>query len=714
MKYYSASFFLLILISCIAFFQCGNKIDSLETASPDGNIKVNFFLSEDGTAGYSIDYSERRVIDTSYFGFDFQNAESFKENLEIINSYTSSFDETWETVWGEQRFIRNNYNELKVELQEKDKLFRRCFVVFRVFNDGVGFRFEFPEQENLNDVVILDENTQFKLTGDHTCWWIPGDWDIYEHLFNTTKFSEIDALSKRGHKALAQTYIPENAVNLPVTMKIRQDSISPGQANDVIYISILEANLTNYADMTLKVDKENLLFQSELVGNDSGIKVKNKTPFVTPWRLILIGDEAGDLVSSRTILNLNEPNVIEDVSWIKPTKYIGIWWEMHLGKSTWDMKSGKHGATTENAKRYIDFASKNEIGAVLIEGWNTGWDHYLGKEKRDFIFDFVTPYPDYNLKEVVRYAREIRQNSVQPGQENVQIIMHHETYAHILPYEERLDTAFALCKSIGIHAVKTGYVGQIVPDGEYHHGQWMVNHYRKVMEKAAEYQIMVDVHEPIKPTGLRRTYPNMMSAEGLRGQEFNAWSPDGGNPPEHLTIVPFTRMLAGPIDYTPGIFDIKFDKYKKENQVNTTLAHQLALYVVIYSPFQMAADLPENYDAHPAFQFIRDVGVDWDTSIVLNGEIGEFITIARKERNTDKWFLGSITDENERLINISLNFLEAGKKYTANIYSDSDDSHWDKNPTAYKIESKLVSSVDKLNFKLAPGGGTAISFMLIE
>jgi len=670
---------------------CSSNPTHLNVSSPDKEIELKFIVSQNGQAGYLINYKNKMVIDTSYLGFNFIGERPFKEDLEIINSTISSFDETWETVWGEQRYIRNNYNELKIELKEKNNNGRSCFVVFRVFDDGVGFKFEFPNQKKLNDVVILSENTQFKLTGDNTCWWTPGDWDIYEHLFNTTRFSEIDALSKRSHKALAQTYIPENAANLPVTMK----------SDDGIYLSILEANLTNYADMTLKVDKENLLFQSGLVGDDSGTKVRTKTPFVTPWRLILIGDEASDLISSRTILNLNEPNKLDDVSWIKPTKYIGIWWEMHLGKSTWDMKSGRHGATTENAKRYIDFAAKNGIGAVLIEGWNTGWENYFGPEKEDYVFDFVTPYPDYDLKEVVQYAKE----------KNVQIIMHNETYAHILPYEERLDTAFSLYKSLGIHAIKTGYVGQIVPDGENHHGQWMVNHYRKVMEKAAEYQIMIDVHEPIKPTGLRRTYPNLMCAEGLRGQEFNAWSPDGGNPPEHLTIIPYTRMLAGPIDFTPGIFDIKFDKYKKENQVNTTLAHQLAIYVVIYSPMQMAADLPENYDGHPAFQFIRDVGVDWDTSIVLNGEIGEFITIARKERNTDKWFLGSITDENERVLEISLNFLDDGEEYSATLYEDAEDSHWDKNPTAYKIENKIVDSSDKLTLKLAPGGGAAISFI---
>jgi hypothetical protein len=396
--------------------------------SPDKEIELKFIINQKGRAGYLINFKDKRVIDTSFFGFNFVGEKPFGEDLEDINSTTSSFDETWETVWGEQRFIRNNYNELKIELKEKTERARSCFVTFRVFDDGVGFRIEFPKQKKLNDVVILSENTQFKLIGDNKCWWTPGDWDIYEHLFNTTRFSEIDALSKRSHKALAQTYIPENAVNLPVTMK----------TDGGIYLSILEANLTNYADMTLKVDKENLLFQSELVGDDSGIKVRTKTPFETPWRVILLSDKATDLVSSRTILNLNEPNKLKDVSWIKPAKYVGIWWEMHLGKSTWDMKSGRHGATTANAKKYIDFAATNGIGAVLIEGWNTGWEDYFGPEKEDYVFDFVTPYTDYDLKEVVRYAKE----------KNVQIIMHNETYAHILPYEERLDTAFSLVLTI--------------------------------------------------------------------------------------------------------------------------------------------------------------------------------------------------------------------------------------------------------------------------
>ena len=691
-KYY---LWLLVLISFIVMNSCtSNSNNSLTVNSPDKKINVKFFLSRENQAGYKIVFNDKTVIDSSLFSFDFKDQNTFGSNLKIVNSTTSSFDETWKTVWGEQKYVRDNYNELKIEVKEKSDLQRRCFIVFRVFNDGVGFRFEFPEQDNLKDVTILDENTQFRLTGNHTCWWEPGDWDIYEHLYNTTRFSEIDALSKRNHPDLAQTYIPDNAVNTPVTMK----------TDDGIYLSILEANLTNYSGMTLKVDKKDLLFQSELVGNDWGIKVKTKTPFVTPWRLILMADKAGDLISSRTILNLNEPNKLKDVSWIKPTKYMGIWWEMHLGKSTWNIKSGRHGATTENAKRYIDFASENGIGALLVEGWNTGWEHWIGFEDREGVFDFVTPYPDYDLKEVVRYAKE----------KGVAIIIHNETSAAVRTYEKQMDTAFALYKSLGIHAIKTGYVGKIIPKGEYHHGQWMVNHYRKVMETAAKYHLMVDVHEPIKPTGLRRTYPNLMSEEGLRGQEWNAWSSDGGNPPEHLTIIPFTRMLDGPIDYTPGIFNIKFNKYKKNNQVNTTLAQQLALYVIIYSPLQMVADLPENYEGNPAFQLIKDVGVDWDTSIVINGEIGDFITIARKERNTDKWFLGSITDENARTLEVSLNFLDADKKYDAIIYSDTEDADWDKNPTAYKIEKKTVTSADSLALKLVPGGGTAISFVPVK
>ncbi len=677
---------LLMLSACGDFGEYSKSVES-----PDCKIRVDFFLTSDGQPAYLARYKKSVVIDTSTMGFEFRDAAPLEKGFVIENITHSDSNETWEMPWGEQRNVVNHYNQMQVQLKESQPPNRRLDVVFRVYDDGLGFRYGFPEQESLKEVVIMDENTQFNLTGDHTCWWIPGDWDIYEHLYSTTKVSEIDAIAKRDHPNLAQTYIPENAVNTPVTMKTA----------DGLYLSFHEAALTNYSGMTLKVDTENLLLQSELVGAPDGSKVKRQAPFATPWRTIQIAGRAGDLIESKLIVNLNEPNILDDVSWIKPTKYVGIWWEMHLGKSSWDMVSGKHGATTENAKRYIDFAANNGIGAVLVEGWNTGWEHWIGFDDREGVFDFVTPYPDYDLEGVVKYARE----------KGVEIVMHHETSAAPRTYEQQLDTAFALCKRLGIHAVKTGYVGPIIPKEERHHGQWMINHYRKVLETAAKYQVMVNAHEPIKATGIRRTYPNMISREGLRGQEFNAWSAEGGNPPEHLAIVPFTRMLAGPIDFTPGIFDIKFTQYSDKNQVNTTLAQQLALYVVIYSPIQMAADLIENYENQPAFQFIHDVGVDWDESKVLNGEIGEYVTIVRKERGTGNWFLGSVTDENAREFKVKLDFLDRGKKYTATIYADASDAHWDNNPTAIDIGKKTVTYKDDLELRLAEGGGAAISFI---
>jgi len=661
--------------------------------SPNHQIKVEFFLTSKHRPAYCVRFKDRAVIDTSTFGFDFRDAESMGDGFSIIKTGHSKVKETWEMIWGEQREVINHYNQMVIELKETHPPYRQLNIIFRVYDDGMGFRFDFPAQEESKEFVIMAENTQFNLTGNHRCWWIPGDWDSYEHLYNNTKVSGIDAISKRNHTDLARSHIPENSVNTPVTMK----------SDDGIYLSFHEADLTDYAGMTLKVDTKNLSLWSGLVGSREGSKVTRRTPFKTPWRTIQITERAGDLIESNLIVNLNEPNKLEDISWIKPTKYMGIWWEMHLGKRSWDLASGNHGATTENAKRYIDFAAGNGIPALLVEGWNTGWEHWIGFEDREGVFDFVTPYEDYDLETVVEYGRE----------RGVEIIMHHETSAAPRTYEQQLDKAFGLCKRLGIHAVKTGYVGEIIPRGEYHHGQWMVNHYRKVMQKAADYQIMVDVHEPIKATGIRRTYPHMMTREGLRGQEFNAWSVDM-NPPEHLTIVPFTRMLAGPIDFTPGIFDLKFDEYKERNQVNTTLAKQLAIYVVVYSPFQMAADLPENYDRHPAFQFIRDVGVDWEESRVVNGEIGEYITIVRREKGTDKWFLGSLTDENAREFYILLNFLDRNLTYEAIIYADSEEAHWDNNPTAITIEKRKVNHEDILSLRLAEGGGTAISFLPIE
>lgn len=681
--------FLISMVFIMSILITGCGYDSFQEAtSPNGSIKIQTNLTDKGEFYYKVFYDGKVVIDSSTVGFEFKNMPEMKTGFNLLRAKHESVKETWEMPWGEKRFVESDYNELKIDLREKENLERKFSIIFRVFNDGLGFRYDFPKQKNIDSVIIISEQTQFQLTGDHKTWWTPGDWDIYEHLYNTTPISKIDAISKRSHNNLAQTYIPFNAVNTPVTMK----------TDDGIYLSFHEADLKNYAGMTLKVDTEKLLLTSELVGNDFGWKVEQKTPFVTPWRTIQIVKRAGDLIEASLIVNLNESNVLQDISWIKPMKYVGIWWEMHLGKSSWDMASGKHGATTENAKRYIDFASQNGFDGVLVEGWNTGWENWIGEDRED-IFDFVTPYADYDLNEVVRYAKE----------NNVQIIMHHETSAAVSTYEKQLDAAYKLCEDLGIHAVKTGYVGQIIPDGYYHHGQYMVNHYRKVIEKAAQHEVMVNAHEPIKDTGERRTFPNMISREGLRGNEFNAWASDGGNPPEHLTIVPFTRMLSGPIDFTPGIFDIKFDKYKKDNQVNTTLAHQLALYVVIYSPIQMAADLPENYEGHPAFQFIKDVGIDWDETKVLDGEIGEFVTIARKERNTGNWFIGSVTDENAREIVIPLSFIDKDKVYRAVIYKDAEDSHWDKNPTAYVIENKDVKNSDELRITLAPGGGVAIS-----
>ncbi|WP_228235487.1 glycoside hydrolase family 97 protein [Allomuricauda sp. M10] len=694
---------LLFLVGTL--ISCTEKQTALLVSSPSGKNSIQFQLSADGTPQYWVNHGEKMVIDTSTMGFDFKDQASLKDHLKIIGNSTNTVNETWEMPWGEQKNVVNHYNELKVELEETQAPNRKINVYFRAYDDGIGFRYEFLPQQGIDSIIIMDENTTFQLTKDYTTFWIPGDWDIYEHLYNTSKVSEVDAIAKRNNADLAQSNIPENAVNTPVTM--RSDS--------GLHLSFHEANLTDYAGMTLKVDTETLELTSELVGSDRlGYKVKRALPFKTPWRTIQIADKATELIDSKLIVNLNEPNKIGDVSWFKPKKYVGIWWEMHIGKSTWDYAAsqdmnsfttdakphGKHGATTENTKHYIDFAAKNNITGVLVEGWNTGWEHWIGFEDREGVFDFITPYPDYDLEEVTRYGKE----------KGVELIMHHETSAAPRTYEQQLDTAYQLMHKLGIHSVKTGYVGKIIPKGEYHHGQWMVNHYRKVVEMGAKYQVAVNAHEPIKATGLRRTYPNVIAREGLRGQEFNAWASDGGNPPEHLPIVAFTRMLAGPIDFTPGVFDIALPT-KPNNQINTTLAQQLALYVVIYSPIQMACDLPENYEGQPAFQFIRDVGVDWDETVVLNGEVGDFVTIARKERETGNWFVGGITDEQARDLVINFDFLDDGITYDAIIYKDAEGAHYKDNPTAISIEKIEVNKGSNLSVHLAEGGGFAISLM---
>jgi len=695
-------FFISILLTT---YSCKN-VSNLSVNAPNQNIKLNLILSPQGKLGYQVFYKDSKVIDTSYLGFTFANALPLSDNFKILKTSQITVDNTWQMPWGEQDTVRNHYSELTVNLQETKAPNRLLNIVFRVFDDGLGFRYEFPKQDNFSEVQILDEETEFKLMSNHKVWWIPGDWDSYEHLYNTTDFSKINAISKRNHPNLNASFIPQNAVNTPVTMKTDKG----------VYLSFHEAALIDYAGMTLKIDTLNNSMKSALVSSEvNGYAVKRSLPFTSPWRTIQIADKPGDLIESKLILNLNEPNKIGDVSWFKPMKYVGIWWEMHLGKSTWDYEStqdmntfigdknkkGHHGATTANAKYYIDFAAKNNIHGLLVEGWNTGWSHWIGFDDREGVFDFVTPYPDYDLKEVVRYGKE----------KGVELIMHHETSAAPRTYDQQMDTAYALIKSLDLHAIKSGYVGRIIPKGEHHHGQWMVNRYNNAVIKAAQYQIAIDTHEPIKDTGLRRTYPNWVAREGLRGQEFNAWSAEGGNPPEHLTIVPFTRMLSGPIDFTPGIFNIKLKPYKPNNQVKTTIAKQLALYVVIYSPIQMAADLPEYYEGNPAFQFIKDVGVDWQKTKVLNGEIGDFITIVRQERQTGNWFLGSITDENQRDEVIKLNFLEPNTKFLATIYEDGKDADWFKNPTSINIRKETVDSNSQLNLHLAPSGGVAISFI---
>ncbi len=682
------------------FSECTNPPQSFIVKSPNSNIKVEFKLTDLGEPQYQVSFKNEVVVKPSNLGFSFLENKDLSSNLKIITIDEETITETWEMPWGEKRIVINDFNSLSIGLKEIKKPFRKFNIHFKAYDGGIGFRYSFPEQEHFAEARILEEQTQFNLNGNHKVFWIPGDWDIYEHLYNTTSFSHIDATKYRNHGALAQTHIPNNAVNTPVTMITESG----------LHLSFHEADLTDYSGMTLKVDTVNLTMESCLVGSENTkYKVKRTLPFETPWRTIQITKTAAELIESDLIVNLNEPNKIGDVSWFTPMKYIGIWWDMHLGTKSWDYgKSGdeykphgNHGATTEYTNELIDFAAERKIGGILIEGWNIGWEHWIGFEDREGVFDFVTPYPDYNLYEVVKYGKE----------KGVQLIMHHETSAATETYTQQLDTAFQLMQSLGIHSVKTGYVGKIMPKGEYHHGQYMVNHYHKVLETAAKYQVAINAHEPIKATGKRRTYPNAIAREGLRGQEFNAWSPDGGNPPEHLPIVAFTRMLAGPIDFTPGIFNIKLEPYKQENQVNTTLAHQLALYVVINSPIQMAADLIKYYKNNEAFKFIEHVAVNWEQTKVLNGEIGDYVTIARQERDSENWFVGAISDENGQELEIDFSFLPKGKTYNAIIYKDADDAHWDKNPTAYEIESLKITNETKILIKLAPGGGLAISLL---
>lgn len=696
----SASFLLLIL-SYVSFSQ--------NIQSPSSKISVNFKLTANGQPSYSVNYKGNPIISESTLGIKLKDKPSLDANFEIDSVKNSSFNESWKPVLGEQANIVNHYNELIISLFQKETHVKMN-IIFRVFDEGVAFRYDFPKQKDLNYFIISDEVSQFNLTENNKVFWLPGDFDSQEYVYNETKFSEIDNSKLNlnngiGVKSIAGKY----TVQSPLMMK------SPSG----LYLNIFEAAVVNYPVMHLDADVENHKLTSHLVPNAIGDKAYLQAPCVLPWRTIMISNDARDIVGSKMILNLNEPCKIDDTSFIRPMKYVGIWWEMHVGKATWDyagsqnaqnvstqdlLPSGKHGATTENTKRYIDFAAKNGFDGVLVEGWNVGWEDWFGNWKEE-VFDFTTPYPDFDIDAVTAYAKS----------KNVKMIMHHETSGSVANYERHLDRAFDLMKKQDYPAVKSGYVGKIIPRGEFHDGQTMVNHFNFVARRAADYKLMINSHESSRPTGYSRTYPNYIAAEAARGNEFNAWST--GNPPMHETILPFTRLLGGPMDYTPGIFEIKMSHYdsKKTEQVHTTLAKQLALYVTMYSPLQMAADLPENYERYPdAFQFIKDVAVDWQDSKYLEAEPGDYLTVVRKAKNSEKWFLGAITDENARKSEIKLDFLTKGKKYKAIIYEDAKDADWKNNPIAYKISTIEVTSKSKIKLNLAPGGGTAISFELIN
>ncbi|AWA30827.1 alpha-glucosidase [Flavobacterium magnum] len=690
-----------ILTVCLALVT--GTLVAQNVKSPSGNISLDFRLVE-GKPSYSVTYKSKPVVLSSLLGVKLKETTDLASGFSIDSIGNHSFNESWKPVLGEQSSIVNHYNQMTVALSQSAG--RKLNIIFRIFDEGIAFRYDFPRQKDLNYFVISDEVSEFNLTGDHKVFWIPGDYDSQEYVYNESKISEIDNDKLNLNNGIALKSIGGRyVVQSPLMMK----------SQDKLYLNIFEAAVVNYPVMHLNVDTKTFKLRSQLVPNAIGDKAYLQTPCVSPWRTIMVSDDARDIVGSKMILNLNDPSRIDDTSWIKPMKYVGIWWEMHVGKSTWDfagsqnaqnaatqdlIPSGKHGATTENTKRYIDFAAKNGFDGVLVEGWNVGWEDWFGNWKEE-VFDFVTPYPDFNIKEVTDYAKS----------KGVKMIMHHETSGSVANYERRLDRAFDNMRKFGYPAVKSGYVGRIIPRGEFHDGQTMVNHFNFVARRAADYKLMVNSHESSRPTGYSRTYPNYIAAEAARGNEFNAWST--GNPPMHETLLPFTRLLGGPMDYTPGIFEIKMNVYdpKKTEQVHTTLAKQLALYVTMYSPLQMAADLPENYERHPdAFQFIKDVAADWETSKYLEAEPGDYLTVVRKDKKSDKWFLGAITDENARKSQIALDFLPKGQKFKAIIYEDGKDADWQKNPKSYNIRTVEVTSKSKINLVLAPGGGTAISF----
>ena len=697
-------------------------------SSPDGNLTMSFSLDMQGSPVYELSYKGKTVIKPSKLGLeliqenpnkqtDFEWKEQKDTTLsdvqtnlyngfELEKAEFSTFDETWQPVWGEEKEIRNHYNQLTVTLEQSQSE-RIMQIEFRLFNDGLGFRYNFPKQPHLNYFVIKEEHSQFAMTGDHKAFWIPGDYDTQEYDYTTSRLSEIRGLMPKA--------ITPNSSQTPFSPTGVQTSLLM-KTDEGLYINLHEAALVDYSCMHLNLNDSTMVFESWLTPDAQGNKGYMQTPCHTPWRTIIVSDDARNILASRLTLNLNEPCKIEDTSWIKPVKYIGVWWDMITGKGSWaytdevpsvklgetnyaqTQPNGKHSANTENVKRYIDFAAKHGFDQVLVEGWNEGWEDWFGKSK-DYVFDFVTPYPDFNVQELKEYA----------ASKGVKLMMHHETSSSARNYERHMDKAYQFMVDNGYNSVKSGYVGDIIPRGEHHYGQWMNNHYLHALKKAADYNIMVNAHEAVRPTGLCRTYPNLIGNESARGTEYEAF---GGNNVDHTTILPFTRLIGGPMDYTPGIFETDCSKMNPNNtsRVRSTLARQLALYVTMYSPLQMAADIPENYERFmDAFQFIKDVPVDWDETIYLEAEPGDYITIARREKGTNNWYVGCTADENGHDTRLNLDFLQPDKQYIATIYADAKDASWDKNPQAYTITQRIVTNRSKLDLHAGSGGGFAIS-----
>lgn len=682
-----------------------------QQTSPDGNVVLSFSLKADGTPTYKMTYKGKPVINESTLGFTLKKDEPLTNHFKVVSDSKSTFKETWKPVWGEEKEILNHYNELLVQLKQ-DKTNRLMNIRFRVYNEGVGFRYEFPTQKELTYFVIAEENTQFAMTGDHTAWWIPGDYDTQEYDYNESKLSEIRGLMKQSMTDnVSQFVFSPTGVQTALMMKTK----------DGLYINLHEAALVDYALMNLNLDDKTFIFQSHLTPDAKGDKGYLYTPTKTPWRTVMVSDDARNILASRLILNLNDPCALADTSWIKPVKYIGVWWEMITGKSSWaytdDLPTikldevdytkvkpnGTHAANNDKVRRYIDFAAQHGFDQVLVEGWNVGWEDWFGHRK-DYVFDFVTPYPDFDIKALNDYAHA----------KGVKLMMHHETSGSTRNYERHMKAAYELMNKYGYNSVKSGYVGDILPIGEHHYSQSTINHYLYAIKEAAKHKIMLNAHEAVRPTGLCRTYPNLIGNESARGTEYEAF---GGNKPFHTTILPFTRLQGGPMDYTPGILETEVKNVNPNNtsQVRSTLAKQLALYVTMYSPLQMAADLPENYERFAdAFQFIKDVPVDWQESVYLEAEPGRYITVARKDKHSDNWYIGNTSNENGHTSELLLNFLDKNKKYEATIYADAKNADWQTNPKAYTITKQKVNAKTKLKLTAAKGGGYAISIKEIK